>query len=140
MTSRLLTSHFLLLTSYSFSGMLVAAGDGEESDRQDENKNADQEKQETVHGYSTPLLSIVAMIKVAAKIIKPTTKTLNRKASPEINCPITNAVKTSFPISYKAFANSFRCVLSRLITCLTIIYHEMTVKGNIPEGLRHELV
>ena len=108
----------------------MAAGNGEEPNRQDKNKYADQEKQESVHGYSTPLFSMVAMIKVAAKIIKPVTKTLNRKASPDINWPMTKAAKTNFPTSYKAFANSFRCTLSRLITSFNISSRKAAVKLN----------
>lgn len=110
--------------------MRMVTWDSEEPNRQDENKHANHEEQEAVHRYSSPLLSIVAMVKVATKISKPITKTLRRKASPEINCPITNAVKTSFPISYNAFANSFRCVLSRLITSSNIVSGKAAVKLN----------
>ncbi len=113
-----------------FSGMLVVTGNGEEPNRQDENKNADHEKQETVHDYSTPLLSVVAMINAVAKMVKPTTKMLNRKTSPDISCPMTKAARNSFPTSYNAFANSFRCVLSRLITSSNIIIGKAAVKLN----------
>ena len=112
------------------SGMLVVTGNGEEPNRQDKNKNADHEKQEAVHNYSTPLLSVVAMIKVAAKIIRPTTKILKRNMSPEMNWPMTKAARNNFPTSYKALANSLRCVFPKLITCLNIISGRASVKLN----------
>ncbi len=111
--------------------MRMVTWNSEEPDRENKNQNTDHEEQEAVHDYSTPLLSVVAMIKAAAKIINPTTKILNRKVSPEISWPMTKAARNNFPMSYNALANSLRCVFSRLITCLNIIYSTVTVKGNM---------
>lgn len=92
-------------------------------------KNTCQEEQKSVHSYSTPLLSIVAITKAETKIVNPTAKILTRNSTCEINWPITKVANTNFPISYKALASSLRCVLSRLITILSITTILLCVKG-----------
>ncbi len=94
----------------------MAAWDGKKANGKNKNQNTNHKKQKTVHIYPTPLLSAVAMRKVATKIVKPTAKTLNRKFSFEINWPPTNAARNNFPTSYNDLANSLRCELSKLIT------------------------
>ena len=93
-----------------------------------ENQSPDKQKQKSVHIYSTPLLSIVAIMKVAIKNIKPVANTLIRNSIPDTNCPITNAANTNLPTSYSALANSLRWAFSKVITLLTIVYRPVFVK------------
>ena len=73
----------------------------------------------------------VATIKDTMNINKPIMKRLIRKGTADINCPTTKAVKTSFPTSYRALANSLRWPLSSFIVILNIniIFYLVFVKG-----------
>ncbi|MBN2831570.1 MAG: hypothetical protein JXL82_04790 [Candidatus Omnitrophica bacterium] len=112
----------------------MMAGNGEDTNKYNENENTRQKKQQTVHRYSTPLFNMVAIINVTTNSIRPIEKILSRNSSPEINWPMTKAVKTNFAISYKALANSLRCNLSRLIIILNITNKLTFVKEKIAEG------
>ena len=56
MTTPGVTALLVLMTMGAITGlgMLVVTGDGEKSDRENKNQNADQKKQETIHNYSAP--------------------------------------------------------------------------------------
>ncbi len=124
-------------TVNQLSGVLRAAGDSEISQDQHEKSTANEKDGESAHILSSPLLTKVATANNTTNDTIPDVKTSTLNDEPGIKDPTTNAPNTSFPISYKALANSSRWDLPNLITDVSLSQDGNAVKrdeGHIQSG------
>jgi len=111
-------------------GMLGAAGNGEDANKDNKDQNANKEKRKTAHDQSPSLLSNVATTNAPRNAANPEVKTSSRNGPADTNCPITSTASTSLPTSNNALASSNRCVLPNLRLAIqpSIAYRDDIVK------------